>query len=150
MKLEDAIKQAPFVNQHIRAAVNLSYTVARLANYENNILKPFHLSIQQYNILRILKGQRGNAIGIKEIGQRMIDQMSNASRLVEKLRSKGLVVRKACLSDRRCVEIVLTEKGENLVIQARKELDNGIINRMNCLNAEETKDLNALLDKLNK
>ncbi len=115
-----------------------------------SILKPFHLSIQQYNILRILKGQRGNAIGIKEIGQRMIDQMSNASRLVEKLRSKGLVVRKACLSDRRCVEIVLTEKGENLVIQARKELDNGIINRMNCLNAEETKDLNALLDKLNK
>ncbi len=150
MKLEQAIKQERFQDEHVRAAVNLYYTSARLEHYENTLLKPFNLSLQQFNIMRILRGQQGKSISIKDIADRMIDQMSNASRLVEKLRAKELLERKVCPADRRRVEVVLTDKGSSLIEDASVALDQGIRAQLGRLRLEEAIQLNRLLDKLNE
>ena len=87
------------------------------------ILKPFDISSQQYNVLRILRGQGGNAISVNNIMSRMIDKMSNTSRLVEKLRKKELVERVVCEHDRRQVDIRITEKVLKLLEKCTVEMD---------------------------
>ncbi len=147
--LEEAIKQKKFVSDRLRLAVNLYYTQSQLQYENNTLLKPFNLSVQQYNILRIVRGQKGTPISIRDITDRMIDEMSNASRLVEKMRKKGLVDRKVCPEDRRRVEIYLTREGEEILASASDCLEQQIEERLNVLTLDEVKQLNTLLDKIN-
>lgn len=112
MKLEEAIKQTkPFKSEIQKLIVNISFTSSWLNSIAAEMLKPYEISAAQYNVLRILKGKYPESYCNQEITARMIDKSSNATRIVDKLIVKGLAKRSENQSDRRAVEIVITEKG---------------------------------------
>lgn len=147
MRLEEEIKQKHFSSQYHKALVNIIYTNNWIASQQTDILKPHGITMQQYNVLRILRGQHPNPATIKLIKERMLDKMSDASRIVEKLRAKGLVERNICPKDRRNVDVMITPKGLELLkkIDAMEHLLEG---RLSTLDHEEVQNLNHLLDKL--
>lgn len=148
MKIEDAIKQGiPFSSAYQKLAVNLMYTGSWLNLIELKFFKQFDLTVQQYNILRILRGQKGKPMGILSITERMIDKTSNSSRLVEKLRQKGLVERFECPEDRRAVNVLITKKGLNLLDVIDKKMPD-LHQQFASITEEEANTLNTLLDKL--
>ncbi len=116
--IEQAIQQLTFKSSLHRAQVNIVYTSAWLNQMTAKTLKPFGLSLQQFNILRILRGRAGKPATIKLLTERMLDKMSNASRLVDKLKEKELVDRQECPTDRRQVDIVITRSGLDLIQRA--------------------------------
>ncbi|WP_194975570.1 MarR family winged helix-turn-helix transcriptional regulator [Aquiflexum lacus] len=147
MRLEEAIKQKEFKDQYNKAIVNLLYTQSFIVTKQSRLFKPLSLSPEQYNVLRILKGQKGSPITVSSIQERMLNKMSNASRLVEKLKQKGMVVREECPTDRRQVDILITEKGMDVLSQLHNEMHE--LNRtLIQLNEGEVDQLNFLLDKL--
>jgi len=146
-KIEDAIQQKEFKNPFNKAVVNLLYTHSYLVTSQNGLLKPYDLSPEQYNVLRILRGQNGVPTTVSSIQDRMLNKMSNASRLVDKLKSKDLVKREECPSDRRQVDILITEKGLQLLEILERQVDESHKNFLH-LNEEEVILLNDLLDKL--
>lgn len=150
MILEEAIRQNKFSSEYLRTVLNIAHSHGQLLAYSNTRLKPFAISIQQFNILRILRGQQGKAISVREISVRMLDKMSNTSRLIEKLRIKGLLERRECPKDRRKAEIELTSKGLALINEASIILDEALISRIQVLDQEEVGTLNKILDKLNQ
>ena len=109
-------------------------------------MKKFGLTIQQYNVLRILKGHAPEPITINGIIERMLDKMCDASRMVDRLKQKELIERCVSKKDRRSVDIVISQKGLDLLSKIDKELDEN--KPMNNLSDEESKTLNKLLDKL--
>ena len=111
-------------------------------------LKPFGLSGQQFNILRILRGQYPEPASVKLLTARMIDKMSNASRLVDKLLEKELVVRTTCPNDRRSVDVVLTEKGLEVLAAASTAVEATHHPLNGPLTDDEAQTLNRLLDKM--
>lgn len=116
MSIETDIKQAtPFTTPYHRVMVNLIFTSNWVADSQMRLLKPFGLTLQQYNVLRILRGQYPNPVKVSDITERMLDKMSNASRLVDKLVAKELVLRTECPSDRRAVDVVITDSGMALL-----------------------------------
>ena len=131
----------------MKAEINLAFTSAWLEGKITTALKPFGISIQQFNLLRILKGQYPKPSPLKLITDRMIDKMSNTSRLVEKLRQKDLVRREICSDNRRQVDIVITEKGVKVIDEASKEVEGNIYTETN-LSEKEAQTLNKLLDKI--
>ena len=147
MKLEEEITQKHFRNEYHKAAVNMVYTFNWLNNQNTSILKPLGITPQQFNILRILRGQYPKPATIKLIKERMLDKMSDASRIVEKLRIKEFVERNICSSDRRNVDVCITEKGLDLLAKLDSYSDE-MNDRLSNLNEEEIKNLNTLLDKL--
>ena len=147
MSLEEQIKQKKFKSQKEKALINISFTHSFLMGRFNQTFKPFNISMQQFNVLRILKGQHPQAVCINDIADRMVDKMSNASRLVEKLRLKGLVERKPCESDRRQVDINLTEEGLERLDELNMKLS-GLHSEFDTLNEKEFNTLNDLLDRL--
>lgn len=146
MKLEEVIKQDQFKNPYYKAILNIRVTESWLSSQINQRLKPFGISQEQYNVLRILKGQYPNPSSLLLITERMVNRMSNATRLVEKLRKGGYVTRKECPSNRRKVDILITDKGLELLEQIKPELDESMDNMKN-LSVEEANLLNELLDK---
>lgn len=147
MKLEEEISQKKFRNEYHKAAVNIIYTFNWLTAFHQDSLKKHGITMQQYNILRILRGQHPRPATVKLIRERMLDKMSDASRLVEKLRVKGLVERTLCPTDRRQVDVSITQKGLDLLEHTDKENDK-FDQFMSNLSESETKTLNELLDKL--
>lgn len=147
MKLEDAIKQKKFKTEEERLVINLMYTSGWMASEQLRFFKRFGISSQQYNVLRILRGQSCNPASVGLIQDRMLDKMSNASRLIEKLKQKGLVERKVCSKDRRQVDVVITGQGLDLLAQI-DALDHELHGICNGLEGNEKKMLNELLDKL--
>jgi DNA-binding MarR family transcriptional regulator len=127
--------------------VNIIFTSNWLNRHSTEILKPHDITLQQYNILRILKGQFPKPSTIGLLTERMLDKMSNASRLVEKLLAKGLVERNTCPKDRRQVHVLITEKGKDLVELLSKELDQHNL-ASDKLDEKELALLSDLLDKL--
>ncbi|MDA9938204.1 MarR family transcriptional regulator, partial [Salibacteraceae bacterium] len=129
-----------------KALVNLLFTYGQISTLQHRTLKPYELSVQQFNLLRILRGQFPKPSSIKLITERMIDKMSNASRLVDKLLSKELVERKSSKEDRRQVDILITEKGLKTIEAASLAMEN----TMNVLDItdEDAEQLSVLLDKL--
>ncbi len=147
MKLEDEIKQKKFKSERHKMVVNVLFTNNWLNTISLKILKPHNISPQQYNILRILRGQYPNPASVNLLIDRMLDKMSNASRLVEKLKQKGLVERKQCISDRRQVDVIITDKGLALL----EELDtsmNDLNDHTNNVTEDEARELNRIMDKL--
>lgn len=149
MKIEQEISQEIFRNAKHKASVNLIYTFNWIYERQLKILKPFSLTIQQFNILRILRGQHPKPATIKLLKERMLDKLSDASRLVEKLRLKGLVDRRICDRDRRNVDVIITSVGLKLLEEIDKkdvEFDKLLKN----LNNEELDQLNNILDKIRR
>lgn len=147
MKIEEAIKQKKFKSEYQKLYINIIYTANWLNNESIKTLKPFGISPQQYNVLRILKGQHPNAISVNNIIDRMLDKNSNASRLVDKLKQKELVEREVCSNDRRQVDIKITEKGILLLDEIAEKMDS-FIDIRNSISENEAAITNEILDKL--
>lgn len=148
MKLEEELKTERFENAYQRAWLNILFTGNWLEERINGALKPFGISDQQYNVLRILKGHLGKAINLYMIQERMIHRNSNATRLVEKLRQKGLVKRDICPHNRRMVEIKITDKGLQLLETIDPILKNNRKDTESKWTKEEAELIGKLLDKL--
>ncbi len=148
MRIEDEIKQSKFKSIYQKAAINLIFTASWMNTNSAEILKPFKISIQQFNILRILRGMQGEPASIKLLTERMLDKMSNASRLVEKLKSKGLVERHSCPQDRRQVDIFITKAGLKLIEDASVALEDSEQYSFDKISEQEAEMLNDILDRL--
>ncbi|PIQ16545.1 MAG: MarR family transcriptional regulator [Flavobacteriales bacterium CG18_big_fil_WC_8_21_14_2_50_32_9] len=147
MKIEKEIKQDKFHSEYQKLAINILFTSNWLNSTTTKTLKPFGISSQQYNVLRILKGQSPNSISVNNIMERMIDKMSNTSRLVEKLRQKELIERVICEKDRRQVDVKITKKGIELLEKVKTEM-NSFNLLTETISEKEAKIINKLLDKM--
>ena len=147
MKLEEEIVQQKFESDYHKAVVNIIYTSHWLANLHTEAFKPHNITMPQFNILRILRGQYPKVVNLKLLKERMLDKMSDVSRLIERLREKGLVDRKTCESDRRNMDICITQKGIDLLKELNTDM-NEINKKFSTLNQGEVEMLNELLDKL--
>ncbi|HAW51881.1 MAG TPA: MarR family transcriptional regulator [Flavobacteriales bacterium] len=147
MRLEEAIKQPRFNNEFEKADVNILYTANWMHGRFHYILKPYGISLQQFNILRILRGQNGNPAPLKLITERMLDKMSNTSRLVDKMLIKNLLERKICPENRRQVEILLTKKGLDVCNEISEVMEKSRRDAQP-LSEKEAAELNRLLDKI--
>jgi len=145
--LEEKIKQKKFRNVYHKLAINLVYTTNWLNEFSNSFLKKFELTQQQFNILRILRGQYPNPASVKLLVERMLDKQCDASRMIERLRLKGLLERKECPMNRRQVDIVITDAGLNLLAEIDKKQDEWD-EVLKGLTTEEVEQLSDLLDKL--
>ena len=148
MSLEAAIQQQKFNSQHQKVAINILYTASWYSTELSRALKPYGVSWQQFNIMRILRGQKGKPVTLKLVSERMIDRMSNTSRLVDKLVAKNLVERTIDASDRRQVALTLTASGLDLLDRTSKcveEMGSVMFGHM-C--NESLGSLNQLLDTL--
>jgi DNA-binding MarR family transcriptional regulator len=147
MKIEEAIKQEKFRSEYQKMAINILYTAGWVDEVHSKVLKKYNLTGPQYNVLRILRGQSPNPATINLIIDRMLDKMSNASRIVDRLESKGWVERKICPSDRRACDVSITKKGLELLAELDKEEKKWEVHFKN-LSEKEASELNFLLDKL--
>jgi DNA-binding MarR family transcriptional regulator len=148
MTLEKEIHQVkPFRNAYHKAYVNLIYTGKWIMQFTSDLLKPYDVTSQQYNILRILRGRYPEATTVLFIRERMLDRMSDASRIVELLRKKEMIERNVCTDNRRKMNVVITHKGLRLLETIEKENDKMDM-RLYSLNEQEINQLNYLLDKL--
>lgn len=149
MSLEEDIKQEKFDGEFHKVAVNILFTSSWLYNVNAAHLKVFGVTPEQFNVLRILRGSHPKALMLADITCRMIDKSSNATRLVEKLRLKGLVKREVCKGNRRQVDIIITPKGLDLLSKIDKESESWQ-SALNGISKTEAKELNRILDKLRK
>jgi len=147
MELEKEITQKAFRNNYHKAEVNLFFTYNWLYEHRSKILKQHGITIQQFNILRILRGQHPRPATIKLLKERMIDKMSDASRIVEKLKAKDLVDRQICKDNRRNVDVIITQSGMDLLNEI-DQLNTEMDDFMSRLHSGEVDQLNYLLDKL--
>lgn len=147
MRLEDEIQQQKFNDEYHKLMVNLMFTGSWLSIRQIQFFRNYDISPQQYNILRILRGQYPNSASVNLLITRMLDKMSNASRLVDKLHTKGLVERKKNKNDGRQVDVLLSKKGFKLLDQ----IDTDITifeDDLNKLDKKEARLLSDLLDKM--
>ena len=147
MKLEDEIKQKKFRSEYQKLHLNILFTSGWLQNQNKKAFEEFDLTPQQFNVLRILKGNHPKPYTTSEIRDRMLDKMSDASRIVERLIQKGLVERKVCKSDRRLVDVVITKKGIELLEKCSRALASQE-KIFQALSEAEAKKINELLDRL--
>ncbi len=147
MALEDEIKQKFFKSEFHKAAINIIYTFNWLDANHKEFFNRYDLTSQQFNILRILRGQYPKPSTINLLKERMLDKMSDASRIVERLRLKKLLERHTCPNDRRAVDIVISQKGLDLLEKIDSESQD--MDRVLAkLTKDEAKQLNLLLDKI--
>lgn len=147
MDLGKEIQQSKFRNEYQKVLVNIIYTHGWITRQLKKFLKQYGITMQQYNVLRILNGQYPNPISTSTIRERMLDRMSDASRIVDRLCKKELVLRKTCDGDRRLVDVVLTEKGRQLVAEIDKHQDYLDSITMG-ISEEESVMLNNFLDRI--
>jgi len=148
LKIEEEIQQSKFKNDYQKLQINILFTASWLNQQTTQLLKPYKISWQQFNILRILRGRHPEPATVKVLASRMIDKTSNASRLVEKLRQKGYVERNECQEDRRRVDIVLTDLGMKMVNDASETMENEMQAKLTQLTTEEAQFASDVLDKL--
>ncbi len=147
MEIEKEIFSNKFENNHQKAIVNLIYTYGWITNLLKQRLNKHKITLQQYNILRILRGQSPKPATINILKERMLDKMSDASRIVERLVQKDLVQRCVNDKDRRAVDIRISQKGLDIL----RKLDNELSSRdilSNNITDEEASVLSGLLDKM--
>ena len=148
MDIETALKSIHKMAIPSKTVLNIMYTSRIIEEAVAAVLKPYDLTMPQYNVLRILRGQKGKPANLSTIQERMVDRSSNTTRLIDKLIKKEWVERRICPQNRRKVEIVITEVG----LQILKELDPIIeANNQNIINNIpdiELLELNRILDTL--
>ncbi|QLE01669.1 MarR family transcriptional regulator [Galbibacter sp. BG1] len=147
MKIEDIIVSNDMPLER-KTAINLMYTTNVLQDRTLEILKPFDLSTQQFNVLRILRGQHGKPANLCTIQERMITKMSNTTRLVDKLIKKDLVSRVTCEANRRKVEITITEKGLEVLAELDDPIEEHHKAMVKNLTKEQLNQFNEILEKL--
>ena len=147
MKIEDEIKSTIPINIAKKVLLNVTFTKNVISDKFQEIMKPYDLSSEQYNVLRILRGQKGTPANMCVIQDRMISKSSNTTRLIDKLLIKEMVTRKECPDNRRKVEILITAKGleilqklDHLVIEYEEKFASNLTNI-------ELENLNFLLEK---
>lgn len=147
MKIEEIIMSNVTLDDAKKVILNVMYTQNIISERFNEIMKPFDLSSEQYNVLRILRGQKQNPVNMCTIQERMIAKNSNTTRLIDKLLLKKLVTRQVCKLNRRKIEVKITPLG----IELLAELDPKVIEHEQFfaqnLNHSEQQQLNFLLEK---
>ncbi|MEM9921059.1 MAG: MarR family transcriptional regulator [Bacteroidota bacterium] len=147
MDIQDAIKQRkPFRSEHQKAMVNLIYTYNHIMDKIRKELEPYQITIQQYNVLRILRGA-GKPMSTSCIRERLVDRMADTSRMVERLCKKGLLSKEVCCQDKRRVDIELSNEGHKL-IDEMEVCHNKFESILQAISLEEAAALNQILDKL--
>lgn len=149
MSLEKKILEAKFKSQNHKLGVNLLYTSHRISYLMHQQFKDTEVTHQQYNVLRILRGQYPNPCNLRLIKERILDRMSDASRIVDKLIQKGFVERKESKTDRRNVELLISPSGLKL-LESLDHIDESFDTIFKNLSKDEIKQLNLLLDKLHE
>ncbi|MEJ7780257.1 MAG: MarR family transcriptional regulator [Daejeonella sp.] len=147
MKIEKEIASSKFENNHQKAIVNLIYTYGWITNLLKQRLNKHKITLQQFNILRILRGQHPKPSTVNLLKDRMLDKMSDASRIVERLVQKELVQRCINDKDRRAVDIRISSKGLEILLKLDSELSSSDILKEN-ISDEEAELLSSLLDKM--
>jgi DNA-binding MarR family transcriptional regulator len=146
MSIEEDIFQSKFRNEHQKSIVNLIYTFNWMNEKMKSIFDRDNLTAQQFNILRILRGA-GKPISTLQIRHRMLDKMSDTSRIVDRLIVKGLVKKSICPEDKRLVDVSITDKGKKL-LEKMDAYEQEMDNIFGQLSTTEAKTLNGLLDKI--
>ncbi len=149
MRLEDEIVQKEFLDENHKALVNIIYTHSFLMNKMTGFFKSTGITRQQFNVLRILRGQYPTSANLNLIKSRMLDKMSDASRIVERLRVKKLIDRRQSKHDRREVEITINESGLKLLEGTDSEIGK-FYQMFDSLSTDELQQLNQLLDKFRR
>lgn len=147
--LEDIKQSKDFRSPYEKLVVNILYTNSWVLDQQNKLFKTHGITGPQYNVLRILRGQYPEPCTVNTIIERMLDRMSNASRIVDRLETKELVARTVCKSDRRAKDVVITEKGLALL----ETVDNELKSWMESLSAvgeKEIEQASSTLDALRK
>jgi len=148
MEIEKEIKSTVTLSITKKVLLNLTFTRNLVTDKFHEILKPFELSGEQYNVLRILRGQKGNPVNMCDIQERMLTKNSNTTRLIDKLITKEMVIRNVCPENRRKMEITITEKGLDILTQLDPIVENHDKIITKNLTTEELETLNKLLEKL--
>lgn len=147
MKIEDIIKSTVPLDVAKKVILNFTYTQNVIGDKFHEILKPFDISREQYNVLRILRGQKGSPANLCIIQERMLAKNSNTTRLIDKLLLKDFVTREVCPENRRKIEVMITQKGLDVL----NELDPIVVEHeqlfANNLTQQELEQLNILLEK---
>ncbi|MFC5272093.1 MarR family winged helix-turn-helix transcriptional regulator [Adhaeribacter terreus] len=147
MKIEDEIQQKSFKSEGHKAQINILYTANFLSVKQTAVFKPFGITLPQFNVLRILRGQHPKPATVNLLMERMLDKTSNVSRIMDKLEAKGLATRKQCPNDRRSVDILITDAGLELLKKMDVAMEKQQIGLQN-LTEQEAQELNRLLDKI--
>lgn len=147
-ELENIIKVTAPLPLNKKTVLNIVYSGIWMKDEMISLLKPFDVSVEQFNVLRILRGKKGDPTNLQDIQERMINKMSNTTRLVDKLILKGLVERFICEKNRRKVEIFITEQGLKLLNELDPLIEKIETQMTSNLSAQELKTLNTLLTKL--
>ena len=148
MKLEQAIKQFEFESRGQRLGVNLIFTSNWVQERQKSYFSKFGITQQQYNVLRILRGNYPKPYSTSDIRERMLDKMSDASRIVERLVKKDLVVRKINKKDKRLVDVTISDSGLDLLEKIDKTIENFVQKPFSNLTEKEQEILDSLLDKV--
>ena len=147
MKIEDVIKSNVPLDDAKKVILNFTYTQNVIGDKFHEILKPYDISREQYNVLRILRGQKGSPANLCIIQERMLSKNSNTTRLIDKLLLKDYVTREVCPDNRRKIEVLITQKGLDILT----ELDPIVVEHeqlfANNLTQQELEQLNTLLEK---
>jgi DNA-binding MarR family transcriptional regulator len=147
MKIEDVLKSTVEYSKSTRVALNVLYTQNVISDSFNDVVKRYEISGEQYNVLRILRGQKGCPANMCIIQERMLAKTSNTTRLVDKLLLKDLVTRNVCPENRRKIEVLITQKGLDLLIELDPKVKEHEESFAENLNTEELEQLNTLLEK---
>lgn len=147
MKIEEIIKSSAMPPSR-KTVINIIYTANLLSEHSADLLKGYGLTLPQFNVLRILRGQKGKPANLSTIQDRMVNKMSNTTRLVDKLIDKGLAHRVICAENRRKVEITITEQGLKLLAAIDKPMDELNNDHISALLPEEIETLNGMLEKI--
>ncbi len=146
MGIEKDIQQQAFRNEHQKATVNIIFSANWLHEKIKDFLEVEDITPQQYNILRILRGNK-QPMSTLQIRERMLDKMSDTSRIVERILKKGLVEKKVCSYDKRLVDVNISKKGI-AVLESLDKKNQALDSILRGLSAEEAAVLNKLLDKM--
>ncbi len=148
MSIEEDINQRKFRNEYQKAGINIIYTFNWMNEKMRSLFEEYELTSQQFNILRILRGAV-QPISTLQIRQRMLDKMSDTSRIVDRLIVKGLAKKNVCKTDKRLVDVTITDKGKKLLTKLDEHQDD-MDKVVGNLTEDEAKQLNELLDKIRK
>lgn len=148
MNVEDRIKTDQPLPLQRRTIIHLMLVTNEISDQMAQALKPFEVSLQQFNVLRILRGQKGQPANLSTLNERMVSRMSNTTRLVDKLIAKGLVQRNTCPENRRKVEIRLTDRGMESLKAMDQAVDAAEKKLMGSFTEDQLRQLNDLLNRV--
>ena len=148
MKLEQAIQQTDFSSEELKLSLNLIYTFSWYEDVQKKYFSSYGITQQQYNVLRILRGRFPEAYSTSQIRDRMLDKMSDVSRIVDRLVKKELVVRTTATYDRRLVDVVVSDKGLLLLDKMDETIEENVKQPFKNFSEEEKNEFYRLLDKM--